>query len=81
MKIIYHCASNNGATKCNDAGYLLAVSFELVERVFRVTTATLGHRHTLEVRHKKTDGGLQFFDVRAFHLFDNERWTRTILLQ
>jgi len=34
---------------------LLAVSFELVERVLRVAAAALSYRNALEIRHQKTD--------------------------
>jgi len=58
--------------------YILAVPFKLV---FRVATAALCHRNALEVSHQKTDSGLELLDVRALHLLDDERWTRTVFLQ
>jgi len=60
--------------------YVLAVFFELLQRVFRLGVAALRDRQTLEIRHQKVNGRFQFVHVSAFHLLDDEAWKRSFLL-
>jgi len=77
----YKRASHEADDMARPTTHVLAVFLELLQRIFRLGAASLRHRQTLEVGHEKVDGRLEFVDVRALHLLDDEPRKRSFLLQ